>query len=253
MTARDLADVLCRDIVRGLYVSDGREFIVTRFKYPVGDSVNLYVIRDGETVRVSDLGTTHFSLRVGGVELTEVRRDFIHSVCIRHGVDFDGTTLTKKLRPDSISADVIIFCQAVTQIATLQYDVNKRNVSRLASEVETLVKAKIAPHRNVIEGWTNETYDAQKVHVVDYHFNTKVPPRNLFVVTSTMKAERAHGTIRYWESRLPAPAMAIVDPHLELPIGTMTRLHEAASVRKGVAGNEKAIVEFALAGTEGEA
>jgi hypothetical protein len=100
----------------------------------------------------------------------------------------------------------------------------------------------------VFRDWTDTTYDTSKSHLVDYHFNSKGEPRNLFIVTSQLKAEKVVGTIHYWESRKPAPSMAVVDPELDIPTGTMHRLHEAASVRTGVGGNENSIVEFALKG-----
>jgi len=48
MTAEELQNLLCKDLVRGVYSRGDRTFIATRFSYPVGDSVNLYLTEDAD-------------------------------------------------------------------------------------------------------------------------------------------------------------------------------------------------------------
>src|SRR5882762_5393227 len=97
MTTTDLADRLCKDVVRGVYERGERSFIVTNFTYPVGDSVNLYLSEENDGPWISDRGSTHYMLRVGGVEFTQPRKDIIHAVCVQHRVQFSNNALSRKL------------------------------------------------------------------------------------------------------------------------------------------------------------
>lgn len=250
MTIDQLAEKLCKDLVRGVHQRGDRRFISTVFSYPNGDSIVVYVKGEGESLRLTDLGSTHFSLSVGGVDFTEPRRKFISSVCALYDVETDGEHhLSKPLREESIGADFIMFCEALVRISTLQYDVFPRTRSYFAQEVESLVAAKIETRRPVTKRWSDPKSDPRRAHVVDYHMNTIGEPRNILVVPSAGRVDTAADIIRFWHEWYPAKSMAIVDAELNIPEVAMERLRSAAdSVVMGLSGNEESVVKFALGG-----
>jgi hypothetical protein len=252
MNAHDLADRICKDIVRGVFERGGRTFIVTRFTYPVGDSVNLYVAEAGGSTRISDLGTTHYVLRIGGIDITETREKFIRSVCALYGVDFEGgTVLSKRINPDAPGEDVLSFCEAVTRISTMEFEAGSRRTSHLGDQVESLIAARVDPTRRGIRNWTEATHDPEKAHTIDYRFNTVGDPRNLFVVTSDKKAEAVAGIVHFWERYYAtAKSLSVIDPDVALAAKTYQRLRRASEILEhGLDGNnDEYIVRFALSG-----
>lgn len=247
-----LAQSLCKDMVRGVFERGGRWFIVTRFSYPGGDSVNLYLTPGPGGVAISDMGTTHYAIRVGGVDLTEEREEFVRRVCSSYGVNYGADrSLSKPLRPGSEGRDVLALCEAITRVSTLAYEAKSRHRSSLDREIDTLISGEVEPKRHVTRDWYNQAIDPAGNHVVSYHFNTVAPPRNMFVVSSRQRADEVVGTIYFLRyHQINDPSLAVVDPAVRLSEKAMKRLREASLVRKGVAGNEQDIVNFALATAE---
>jgi hypothetical protein len=248
MTPAELAGRLCKDMVRGVFERGERRFIVTRFSYPVGDSVNLYLTQDGNSLRVSDLGMTHYILRVGGIELTEQRKEFVQKVCSSYGVQYDEShAISRTLSHDHLGADVLALCEAITRISTLYYEAKPRQQSGIVREVDTLIASTIEPRRKTVRGWFHPTVDPDGDHPVDYHFNSNDSPRNIYIVGSKQKAEEVVGTIYFLESRsVGAPSLAILEPELKLSQSADHRIRKAAKVRRGVFGHERDIVAFAF-------
>lgn len=251
MTIGELARHLCKDIVHGVFERGGRSFIVTRFSYPAGDSVNLYLVPgSGGELRISDMGTTHHVLRGAGIEMTEARVDTLRKICRAYGVEFDGQAFNRGLSVERAGADVLALCEAITRVSTVYYEARPRQMPSVARELDTLVSAAIEPVRPTVRDWFDPSVDPDGDHKVDYHFNSKGEARNLFVVTSRQKAEEVVGTVYFLESRrLGAPALAVIEPDLRLSQAAEKRLSKAAQLRHGVVGHEREIVGFALSGT----
>lgn len=122
MTAQTLADKLPAALVTGVYKRGNREFIVTPFSYPCGDSVNIYVIEQDGVVFASDLATTYHALRVGNVKLnTKRRREFAESVCASYDMNMSDDFIFTKTIGDNAAIDVLAYCEGITRISTLSY------------------------------------------------------------------------------------------------------------------------------------
>ena len=256
MTARELADKLCKDVVRGVHERDGRSFIVTTFPYPTGDFITLYVRAGPDGTYASDEGMTTYWLAVDGIDLTDIRSDVVRSACLLHEVTFDGESFSRRLGPDSVGADVLSLLQAIARVSTLRYDKAGRSVGTLTAELSTLVDAQIAPSRPYTSGWTDEAYDPTRSHPVDYHFNglgfptLQEPnvPSNIFIAGSRERAETVAGIILFWQRSLPNfKSMCVLPSDLKLTRLGRARLASAAdAVVSGVGGHERQIANFAL-------
>src|SRR5688572_10402228 len=97
MDTTELASRHCRDMVRGVVRRGVRSYIITTFRYPDGESLNIYLESKGETNWLSDLGTTIYKCDVGGLELNDSRLRFIQSVCNTYDLQIEKTILRKKL------------------------------------------------------------------------------------------------------------------------------------------------------------
>lgn len=245
MTVEELKNNICKDLIVGAFERQDRKFLVTRFTYPVGDSVNLYLVDDNGQLKISDLGTTHYFLRVANVDIdTVARMDFVKSICagfdIEIGLDF---SLSKSISKNTVGEDVLAFCQAITRISALHYDQRAKQFQTFAHEIDVLI-AKSLPIANVVRGWTDQAIDPEGNYPIDYRFYSPASPRNLFVVKSRLSAETTIGTMNFYlaKSRLDK-SMTVVAPDLNLPRRVEKKLEMTSRVIFGA--NESQILRFA--------
>jgi Domain of unknown function DUF1828 len=248
MTIAEFRNLLCGDMVRGVYELDGQSFIATRFSYPVGDSVNLYLVDEDGRQKVSDLGTTNYILRTKGIDPdTDERKRFIQSVCELYGLEVDEDfAFTKAIDEKTAGVDAIVFCEAITRISTLQYDPRPKHYSGLDVEVEEVLSASV-PAGRLTRKWVARDVDPEGYYPVDYHVNSIGKPRDIFVVSTRLRAESAAGTINFLRaSRMEHSSLSIVAPNISLPRRAERKLEKVSTVTFGVVGNETRIAEFAL-------
>lgn len=236
MTVSELKDSLCGDLVVGAFERHDRKFLVTKFTYPVGDSVNLYLTGDNENQRITDLGTTHFFLKVANVDMdTDTRMEFVKSVCAGFEIDIGPDfVLSKPITPKTAGDDVLSFCQAITRISALHYDQRAKQFQVFATEVDQLITT-IVPSENVSRNWTDRQIDPEQNYSIDYHFNQAAPARNIFVVRNRINAEIAIGTMNFYlaNSRLD-DSMSVVAPDLGLPRKVEKKLERNSRVIFGI-------------------
>jgi hypothetical protein len=246
MTVAQLKDNLCKDLIVGSFERHDRKFLVTRFTYPIGDSVNLYLIGDDGEQRITDLGTTHYFLKVANVEMdTEARMEFVKSVCAGFHIEIGpDLVLSKPISVPTAKEDVLGFCEAITRISALHYDQKARQFQSFATEVDTLITRVVPPGR-FYKGWTDPAIDPDSNYLIDYHFNSLQPARNIFVVRGRLGAETAIGTMNFYlaKNRLDE-SMSVVAPELGLPRRVERKLEMTSRVIFGM--DEKEISKFAI-------
>jgi hypothetical protein len=246
MTVAELKDNLCDDLIVGAFERQDRKFLVTKFTYPIGDSVNLYLVEGNGQQRISDLGTTHYFLRVANVDMdTDARMEFVKSVCSGFEIEISSDfVLSKPITQKTAGDDVLSFCQAVTRISALHYDQREKKFQTFVEEVDVLIK-RIVPVDCVYRNWTDPTVDQSPNYPIDYHFNGHIPARNMFVVRSRLNAETTIGTMNFYlaKNRLDE-SMTVVAPDLNLPRKVEKKLEITSRVVFGA--NESQIKKFAL-------
>jgi hypothetical protein len=245
MTVDQLKNNICEDLIVGAFERHERKFLVTRFTYPIGDSVNLYLVDTDGTQRISDMGTTHYVLKVANVDMdTDARIDFVKSVCADFGIEVGPDfVLSKAITSETAGDDVLEFCQAITRISALHYDQKSKQFQSFAKDVDTFISQTV-PSTRVSRNWTDPEIDPQSNYPVDYRFNGADPPRNLFVVRSRLSAETAIGTMNFYlsKNRLPE-SMTVVPPELNLPRKTEKKIELSSRLIYGL--NDSAIRLFA--------
>lgn len=249
MNAELVAEKICRDVWQRVGKRDDRSWIVTRFRYPDGDFVNIYFESFAGGIQASDYGHTLRKLHLSGITLTEPRRNLIAVVCHLHGVTFDGTVFYKSLASDSVGVDCISLCQAIAKISNLDYESPSHAISSFSSQVDFIVERLIKPHCSVSVNWNDPEVDPTGRFPVDYKFNGVDPARYLFKVTTEEKRSRVGETCGFlkMKNRLPA-SVAVVDIDAGIKDSQIELLENFTKVIMGVSGNEDHIVRFALEG-----
>ncbi|MGN6368385.1 MAG: DUF1828 domain-containing protein [Phycisphaerae bacterium] len=249
----DFASQLCPDLVLDVAVHDDQSYIITRFMYPDGDTVNLYVDAIEGRTRVSDMGTTLSKFREMGITVTSTRKDFIRAICDIQGVDFDtqGLCFRKVLEPDALGIGCIAFCEAIAKISNLQYEQASRTRSSFLETLDGVVSSRIEIPKlcTVVRDWNDPEIDPSGQFRVDYKFNGTAPPRLLFGVGSTSKALRAVETYAFFlkKNRMRS-TLAVLDEEGVLGTDAQNRLEQLMPTLVGVAGNEDRIAKFAVGG-----
>ena len=245
--AEKFAQRLCGDFVRRIARRGSRAFIVTQFKYPDGDFMNLYPEGRGDTFSVSDLGDTMFKCRMGGVKLTSTRMKWIDTICGIHGIRMEDSVFRKDVRQDHFGTDCLSFCEAISKISTLEYDSERRLRSFLPAQLDGLIHDCVEPVRGVTRKWTHPTLDPKQSYPVDYRFNGIGEPRHVFHVVSGDKSTLVAAVCGFLKLQgIFAPTLAVVSTDADLGPHEVDRLQRAAtSIKFGIAGNEDEIIRFA--------
>lgn len=244
----EIASQLCRDFVRKVGRRGQRTFVVTNFKYPDGDFVNIYLERRGDGLCISDLGNTTFRFKISGVEMTESRANWVNAICKIHDVEYQDTVFNKRIQEDTLGTDFLKFCEAISKISTLEYDAEARQRSYLPIQLESLVSSRIEPVRPAYRNWTDSRFDFKNSYPVDYHFDETAGTKNVFHVASREKSTLVSAVSGFLKMNgIYPPTMAIVATDLNLGTHHLDRLQRAATeIRFGVSGNEDSIVDFVL-------
>jgi hypothetical protein len=250
MNAQIVAEKICPDVWQRVGARGDRSWIVTRFKYPDGDFINLYFEGFNGGIRASDFGHTIRKLHNSGVTLTEARRRFIAVVCRLHGIEFaDDIVFRKQLGETLVGADCIALCQAIAKISNLDYESTSRSVPAFSSQVDFLVENRIRPYCTVTPAWNDPEIDPTGRFPVDYKFNGVTPPRFLFKVTSEEKRSRVGETYGFFAMKQRnLNSIAIVDEDAGIKDTQIDRLRKFMPTIIGLSGNEERITRFALEG-----
>jgi len=248
VNAAEFASRLCSDFVRRIAERENRAFIVTQFKYPDGDFVSLYIEQNGDAVSVSDLGDTMFKCRMRGVEITDVRRKWIETICGMYGICFEDSIFRKPIASDRTGVDCLAFCEAISKISTLEYDAESRQKAMLPAQLESLIHLQVEPYRIPERNWTHSTFDPKASFPVDYRFNSPGNPTQIFHVASREKSTLVAAVSNFQRVQgIFAPTLSVISPEIELGVHQIDRLQRASTeIKFGVIGNEQRIVEFVL-------
>jgi len=247
MKAMELANLLCKDVVRGAYDIDSRRFVATNFKYPDGDFVNIYFMGSKNSLVISDLGTTSLKLKVDGVELSESRTHLISAICKLHDVEYKEGRLFTPTDMESLGDDTIQLCQAITRISNLQYEARPTKLHYLDFEVNEFMKEKITPIRPFSEDWHHPRLDPHKAYPVDYHLNGNKNERNVFVVSTPQKANLVAAVCNFFKANKTVyPSLSILDNEAKFSKTTLRRIQLVSTeLLFGLKKNENRLLEFA--------
>lgn len=259
MTTQEVAEKLCKDIVRRVAEWDGRAFIVTNFHYPGGETVNLYLDTDRMTmfadendVILSDLGNTLYKCRESGVEISAARTDFIENVCNAYDVNFTDGVLWKQMPAGAAGSLALSLCEAITRISSLEYDASSRSRSSLREQVVTLLAARLPKSRTIKTQWFDEATDVTLDHPIDIRINGDGEPRNIFTVNNDEGCDRVAAVSHFFQLKgIWVKSVAIVEPRAHLGKMYRGRLQNATgTVLTGLADHAEQIIRFALAETK---
>jgi hypothetical protein len=245
---QDLASILCRDLVRKTVEWQGKAFVVTSFHYPSGDSINVYFEGGEDDLRITDMGGTVFNFRVYGVEMTPQRLQWVQAICASYDLNMEGSVFRKNTTRDRLGRDCLIFCEALTRIATLEYDVQPRQKSQLPQRVDSILREKVEPHRKIIRAWIDHEIDRNGSFPVDYRCNGQADPRHIFHVVSPDKATlvAAIAGLLKTHNRY-VRTLSIVDPDANISTHHIDRVQMGSTdIKFGTEGNERDIERFAL-------
>jgi hypothetical protein len=107
-------------VVRKVAGCGGRVFVVTKFKYPNGDSINLYFHQglDGNSVWVSEMGDALFLHQVAGGYVVPKELAEIRALCEASGIALIHGVLAKDITNESVAA-CQSFCEALQRVCEI--------------------------------------------------------------------------------------------------------------------------------------
>lgn len=242
-----IASSVCDDLVRDVVTRHGRSFIVTTYRYPDGDTLNIYLERRDGQNWLSDGGATLFKAATDGMKITEARQRVIDVICREYGIEQVDSTFSRKVDLRRVSDSFLPLCEAITRISTLRYELLHRPRSDLRELIDSLLEDRVAPIRRWDTHWTDPSIDHKAAFPVDYRFNGKLPPRHLFRVSSPYKAALVAAVGGFLESHGAAvPTMCVIDPEVGLGDQHLYRVQMVATeICFGVDADR--IVKFVLA------
>ena len=248
-----VANMLCRDIVRSCGQRGDRQFLVTNFRYPDGDFINLYFYANEATggMLVTDKGTTLFKCLVAGIGITTTRSSLIESICYRYGIkQSEDGELCKEFKRTDIGKESLRFCEGIVRISNLQFDNELRSRSVIYEDLSALLEREVSPHRSIHRHWFHPDFDPTHDYPVDFHINSRQEPRNIFFIGSAAKSNLTVLVSSFLRlNNLSFPTLAVVDPEVRLPKHNLSRLQRVSTeIRFGLRDYERDVVDFALGG-----
>lgn len=248
MLVHEVAASVCPDLVRRVVERGGRSFIVTPFKYANGDFINAYVTQDHSGSVLSDLGATMYRLSTEGIELTEGREETVLRIAALHDMRMDDGVFTRAFDKANVGQCLIDFCAAIARISNLEFIDSRRRHSTIPDAVEAVMTTMVRPARHVEHEWTDKEIDPGAAYPVDYHVNSKGPPRNLFTVTSREKGIHVASVCNFFKAHQRyVPTMVVIDKDAHVAGRPLRQLKAAVDdLCFGVSGEESRIAGFAL-------
>jgi hypothetical protein len=246
--ANSIAARLCDDLVSEVALRHGREFIITTFRYPDGDSLNLYVEARGKETWVTDGGTTLYKFAVSGMRVTDARQHIIDVICRTYGLILgEDSRFSLQLDRKSPGESCRLFCEALTRVSTLRYDFLPRMQTALRTALESLLVERVRPVRRWTENWTDRLMDKKRLYPVDYRFNGVQPPRHVFRVATPYKAALVPAVVNFFRvNGQDVPTLSVIDPEANLGASHIQRVKSVSTeICFGI--EEERIVDFALA------
>jgi len=248
MKIEQLNERICSDIIRTVARRHTRSFFVTNFRYPDGDHISVFLDQLSNESMFTDFGATLGRLSGHSSSASDRLRSIVEAVCRDFGLRTRNDEIICEFSVESVGADVLKYCQALLQISAMYYATPARQASNFPEELECLIQNRIEPKRRVDREWVLEQYDPGHVYSVDYRFNGRGQPANLFCVASVTKAPVVAATSNFLRAHHDnAKTLIIVDPRISLGEKHAGRLELSAdSLRFGIQGNEAEIEIFAL-------
>ena len=249
MLAKELKKKLGRDFLLEADSTELGPVAITSFSYPNGDSVNLYFGDLGNSLCVSDEGSTVAFLKNQGIKLSPERRDAIKLMCRQHDVEFVTPSLRRKFQMPDIGIACMGLCEAITKISSIYYHVESPVRSSLPVAVDRLLRSQVEPRRGIERDWIDRRHDPKGSFPVDFHLNGIAEPRDIFSITSPSKSIMVVAVVNFLRShRKKVPTLAIVDKGAGLGATDVNRLQiTAEELVFGLDGNDQKIVHFASA------
>ena len=163
--------------------SRGHVRIRTPFYYPDGGIVDLFVVRQGESLAVTDFGEALGWLRGQSIRgrRSPKQDNLVQDVCQTHGVElFRGQLVARLPGEDCLAATVVRVSQAAVRVSDLWFTMRNRAVESMADEVaDFLAERRIAFDRGQkLAGRSGRTWNPD--------FHTRSPNRSclMFVLAT---------------------------------------------------------------------
>ena len=251
MVISGLKRKLCRDLLLEEASTELGSVAITSFSYPNGDSVNLYFDSLGDTLAVSDEGSTVAFLKSQGIELSPDRREAIKVMCRAHDVEFVTPTLRRHFQMPDIGTACMALCETIASVSSIYYHAGPPVRSSLPVAVDKLLRAKVEPRRGIERHWFDRRHDPKGSFPVDFHLNGVGEARNIFSVTSPSKSIMVVAVVNFLRShRTKSPTLAIIDENADLGPRDLNRLQITTDEMVfGLDKHEDKIVNFALGKT----
>ncbi len=246
-----IAGELCEQFVRRVANYGDSRYIVSTFKYADGDFINIYVDEIGDSIQLSDYGTTFHKLNVAGVSVGARRQEMLDSICKTCAISLVDGVVSYRVSKDAVHTEraMMRFVEGIIRISNMEFLESGRNRSFTKEKVDHLLARAVEPHRHVLRHWHDSDLDPAGDFKVDFHLNSVGTPRNIFVVASNERASAVGLSAAFYRERgVAGKAMVVVDPLAKSVTGrAYRRLSEFVDeICPGVDGQESRIVEFAL-------
>ncbi len=127
MDAKELLALL-PGIAYEAVAEEGRQFVLTHFRYSNGDLVNLYVEENANRLFLTDLGATNYMLSVDGIDVIhEFNTEIMNRMATAHGIVLEGGELEIETTPETAAKDALDLLQAISYVSTLIYFGKRRD------------------------------------------------------------------------------------------------------------------------------
>ena len=118
-------------------VEDMYEQVSTPFLYPDGDNIDVFLMREDETILVADFGeamrwlfTNAMSMRLSGNQIK-----LVADICTTHGVGFDSGVIETRCHPSDLASAIVRVAQVASRVSDLWLTFRLRTPPSITTEI----------------------------------------------------------------------------------------------------------------------
>ncbi len=212
MQALELLKSLSPALVTTADLDSSQPYITTAFQYGNGDMVTLFPERAGDAWVLHDAGFTVSLLTASGRELTDARLSALTELCASYEVEFASRRFEISIEEAALESRFRDLVQAIIRADMLRFEAHRQRQNPLEVAFERFLSLNRELSRNVKRNWTDQETDPEGLYPVDYHLNTMVSPRNVFLVGSDSKSQYAAAASAFHRSSGSSmPSLAIFE------------------------------------------
>lgn len=121
--------------------------ITTPFLDDNNDCIQIYVDDiNGENIKLSDDGTTISNLLMGGLKLTQTRKQLLYSIVSSYGVELENNNLTIECKVKDFPSKKHALLQAMLKVGDMSYTSQSRVASMFSEDVAEYFKSYNIPN-----------------------------------------------------------------------------------------------------------